>query len=94
MSKDIQMKELIAEFDKSGKSRINFCNDAGIGIHKFKYWENKLRVAEQPPSGFLAVQTKRSESRSDIELEYPNGVKLRLKNDAGLELLKSLINLL
>ncbi|MCH7401205.1 IS66 family insertion sequence element accessory protein TnpA [Belliella kenyensis] len=84
MNKREEMLELIAEFKTSGLSQRAFCDSKGFTLHNFNYWYRKLKREELSESGdvsrFLKVDISNLDnpSLSIIELEYPNGVKLKI----------------
>jgi len=66
---------------------------------KFKYWQgvyykthNKRKRIRKSPSAFIEIKPSGISNYKNIELEYPNGVKLRLADTSGIDL-RSLINI-
>jgi hypothetical protein len=92
MSKDQKMREVILEFSKSGLSRKVFCEQRGINLHTFVYWLGKIKQ-DNLFSGFIAVEPLAKKTALDIELEYPNGVKLRIAVAENLQTIHQLIAL-
>ena len=90
MSKDQQMRDVVLEFRKSGLSRKVFCEQRGINLHTFVYWLGKLKQENAFP-GFITVQPGVEKTCPDIELEYPNGVKLRIAVAENLKMIHQLI---
>jgi hypothetical protein len=71
-----KMQQLADEFKLFAGSKREFCDAAGVTLHTFNYWLKKFRLQNIPES-FIRVQTKPT-LLSGLELEYPNGVKIRL----------------
>jgi hypothetical protein len=96
MDKRKEMILLIEEFEGSGLSQKDFSASKGMGFHKFNYWFRKLKTENGVGDcgGFVRVDTIEAESASQtlLELEYPNGVKLKLSS-ADLSLVSHLIRL-
>jgi len=91
-----EMVLLMEEFERSGLSQKEFSATMGMGLPKFNYWYRKLkreRESEVSP-GFVQVDTLKADrvSRGQFELEYPNGVKLKLSS-VDLSLVAHLIRL-
>jgi len=66
---------------------------------KFKYWQgiyyttnNRRKRNKKSPSPFTEIKSQPITNYRNIELEYPNGVKLRLSDTSGIDL-KSLIHI-
>ena len=94
MEKREEMILLMEEFARSGQSQKDFSASKGMGFHKFNYWFRKLKKEREEPSGFVRVETGTilSVAGEQLELVYPNGV--RLKTASGdLSLLSRLIGL-
>jgi hypothetical protein len=87
---------LMKEFENSGQSQKDFSASKGMRFHKFNYWFRKLKKEKESeiPSGFVRIETAKpiNTSKELLELEYPNGVKLKLTS-VDLSLVCRLINL-
>ena len=83
------MSAMIEDWRSSGKSKKEYCLEKGIKESKFYYWYARLHETETAAVGFIPIQ-KRSAVK-EIEVFYPNGVKLKV--DLDLLLLSRLIRL-
>ena len=85
---------LMKEFSQSGQTQREFSAAKGMGIQKFNYWFRKLKSEKDGCSGFVPVETgaARSGTGEQLELVYPNGVKVRFCS-ADLSLVSRLIRL-
>jgi hypothetical protein len=96
MDKREEMILLIEEFKISGQSQKDFSASKGMGFHKFNYWYRKLNTERENanPSGFIRLDTAKAESAvfGQLELEYPNGVKLKISS-GDLSLVSHLVTL-
>ena len=83
MEKRKQMQAIVAAYHKSTISQKQFAANAGISIHKLKYWlhwSKKFKQEADTRAGFIPLPTTAlSQEASDcLEIAYPNGVKLKV----------------
>ena len=109
MRKETRFFELIRLHGDSGLSVREFCSNEGISPSTFYYWKKKLRgnesgrkndfiplIVRSPGEGITRGSTcsEINKSRDSlIELVFPNGTMLRVKNDLDLADLRALIHL-
>jgi len=109
MQKKTRFFELIRLHGDSGLSVREFCSNEGIAPSTFYYWRKKLHgknsgrendfiplLVKSPGDGISRGSTcsEISTNRDSlIELVYPNGTMLRIKNDLDLADLRALIHL-
>ena len=86
-----KMYQLVESYQQSGKSQKEFCIQSGIRLAKFNYWIRKFRQ-QQPSAGFLKIETGLASEQQELEICYPNGVRLKA-TAADLSLLSQLIRL-
>lgn len=95
------MFQVLEEFNKSGKTRKDFCADNKLAVNVFYYWQRKFR--EQPrglqQGSFVMVNTRGklqqgNSSTSVITVQYPNGVCLQVPGDSSPQILRTLISLI
>lgn len=101
ISEDLQEKmfALVEELYQLGVSRKEFCQQKGISVNCFYYWQKKYRQhagGDQP--GFIPVLTgKGSVTRHGfshpIVLSYPNGISLQLPAGIPIATLRTLLSL-
>lgn len=76
-----EMHRHIESWQQSKTTQKQYCTENNLAYHKFIYWVQKIREAQNPAAGmFIPVKT-RPGSRTfvaDVEITYPNGVRLRL----------------
>ena len=94
-----KMFVLVEQYLEGTQTIDDISKENNIRSSKFKYWlgvyykaYNKRKRSRRSPSGFIEIQPKQVSIYKNIELEYPNGVKLRLADTSGFDL-KSLINI-
>ena len=93
MSLEEQMFSLVEDFLKSGKTQREYSLFTGIGRAKFNYWVCKYRSYQQESaSGFIKVETTPGNQDQNLEILYPNGVRLKAAG-ADLSLIGQLIRL-
>ena len=104
-----EMEFFIALWKESGLSKYSFCKQENIDRTSFNYWLVKHGHKLNPPflkkmpkvkkGSFVAIdistpnEIRSSKVFSELELEYPNGVKLRLPKNFNKEELRTLISL-
>jgi transposase-like protein len=94
MDTEEKMFEIVEECLRSGKTQKEYSQEAGIGYAKFNYWVCKYRKQQQPSSGagFIKIGTFPTGEPQEIEVLYPNGVRLKV-GGANLSLISQLIRL-
>ena len=79
-------ERLVAQFEQSGLGRRAFCAARSIPVNTLDYWRRRLRREAPARSGFLEllpVAAKAGTSHGwDVELEFGDGVMLRLRRGA------------
>lgn len=100
-----QFRQIYDEWKQSGLSIQKYCENTGIKESRFYYWQSKLK-AESLPSAygkFIPVKlsgkstvysTKNSINKPLCEVEYPNGVIVRVTSDMTLDQLHRMVTLL
>lgn len=100
--------ELLERQKGSGLSVRGFCSNEGIAPSTFYYWQKKLRVGSSGhrfiplvvQTQSLAVHSLPEQSSGSgidsapVEISYPNGTTLRIKQSLDLAGLRSLVSLL
>jgi len=71
------MFPIIEEWRDSGLTKQAFCEQKGIAKSVFFYWHKKYKE-EHSAGGFLPIEISGSSSGSFIEIQYPNGIVVRL----------------
>jgi len=106
-SKFLKLQERQKE---SGLTVRNFCSNEGIAPSSFYYWLKKIKneangkrfiplvvkSAGASVNPFLQSELSQGQRVDDplLEITYPNGITLRVKNDLDLAHLRSLVLLL
>ena len=65
-----QIAQMIEAQAKSGLSKKAFCNEQGISVANFYYWQRRLSEEEQDSEGFTALSVRPA---ADLELCLPDG---------------------
>jgi transposase-like protein len=91
-----KMFELIKLCERSGMNNKTFCEQHGIGQAMFYYWKKKYIQSQSTHEGkFVPVRIKDSQVQTgEIEICYPNGVRLKLSQGIDLSIIRSFIGLL
>ena len=88
-----EMLRLVAVYEQSGVSQKAFCQSAGLNLSRFGYWVRRVRRERETAAGFVKVETTlASHPAIELELVYPNGVKIKLQ-EANLPLISQLLRL-
>ena len=87
------MYTLIEKSNQSNVSKKQFCQQEGIPLSVFYYWQKKYKQATQAPDkGFLPVEiSSKPQAQGSIEITFPNGVILRLKGGSDIDMIRSLV---
>ena len=84
-------------------TRRSSCKEHGISSATFYNWQKKYRETELKPDGkfvplVISAQTKQPEQTKakniEIEISYPNGVRVKLNQEMDLPMLRALICLM
>jgi hypothetical protein len=109
MSNHLRFASLINRQKESGLTVKMFCANEGIPESSFYYWQHRIKKESKEkqfiplvvkPAGTRAHRSNQEEPVklcSDnflIEISYPNGINLRIKNDLELDQLRALVSLL
>ena len=85
--KRMQMFAMIADWQQSGMSKKRYCAEKGINEATFYYWYSRNKERISSPGSFISID--RTSKKREVEVIYPNGV--RIKADTDLSLLSQLI---
>jgi hypothetical protein len=89
-----RMFSLIKSCKESGMSNKDFCKANGIGTAMFYYWQKKLTESKyNKPESFIPVEDNKEKGQSEIEIVYPNGVRIKLAPATNLSIIRTLIGL-
>lgn len=84
-----RMLSMIADWQQSGKSKKAYCMEKGINEATFYYWFSRSKENATARCSFITID--KMSRKSEIEVIYPNGVRIKTEND--LALLSQLIRL-
>jgi len=90
-----EMRYHLSCWQQSNQSQKQYCLDNHLPLYKFHYWSQKLRKQSNPlDDSFVPIDinSSLSHSNAEVELSYPNGVRLRIPS-ADLHLIGQLIRL-
>ena len=81
-----QMAQMIEAQAKSGLSKKAFCNEQGISVANFYYWQRRLSEEEQDSEGFTALSVRPA---AELELRLPDGrwIGVRTQSSEALRIL-------
>jgi len=91
-----QWKVLIAEWQESGKTRKEFCQERDVTVATFSYWRTKLNRLEsahpegEKQEGFVRYDLA-SFFAAGYTVEWPDGMKLCIPPGKGVHELTALI---
>ena len=91
-----EMFTLIEQWEKSVTSQKEFCTQHDLRPHVFYYWLNKYkRMRSTSRSGFVPVEISAGEAQpkdqGEIQIQYPNGVMVILRESVNISRLRALI---
>lgn len=83
-----------SSWKKSGISKKAYFDQQGLGYHTILYWVAKINLAAANPGSFSALAlpaNSLSSAAGGIEIEYPNGTRIRWQGDFTAAFIKSLL---
>ena len=97
-----QFRQIHEDWKQIRLSVQQYCENTGITESRFYYWKSKLKAASLPSacgsfipvkmSGKSSVYSSRNSSGKDLcEIEYPNGVVVRVTSDMTLDQLRQMV---
>jgi hypothetical protein len=84
-------------WQESGLTQSDYCRQAELSRHRFKYWRRKLEPAsvnrrkKKRENGFVPVQVRPCSVEASLTLALPNGMVVRGIDDGNVELVKRLV---
>lgn len=81
-AKRVQMLSMIADWQQSGMSKKRYCAEKGINEATFYYWFSRCKENGTSSGRFIAID--KSFKKSEVEVVYPNGVRIKVDTDLGL----------
>ena len=90
-----EMFPIVEEWQTGKENKKAFCKQKGIAISVFYYWQKRYKES-QDSGGFVPIRinTKGQLSRNPvIEIEYPNGVLVRLPNQTLPSIVRQYLHL-
>ena len=93
-----EMYPLVAKWEKSGQSRLHFSQAHGVKAHTFHYWVNKYKKEKGAKEAAISRDkfiplSVNSIPTSQLELCYPNGVRLQIIGQVRSDYIGQLIKL-
>ena len=89
------MYPLIEAYEQSGQTQKSFCAAHHIKLATFIYWLQKYREAKisKPKGGnaFVALKVGPSPTDGNVEVVYPNGVRVCFQQLVPTSVLKELV---
>ena len=95
-TREQEMFRLVETALGSGFSNKTFCEQQGIDQANFYYWKKKYQQTRlEYQDKFISLQAPPTNCRTnELEICYPNGVRLRLPLGMELSVVRSFIDLL
>lgn len=88
--KRVHMHRMISDWRSSGKNKKQYCAEKGVSSSTFYYWFSHGKATMEVSGDFVEL-SKINRHGAEVEITYPNGVKLKV--GANLSLLSQLIRL-
>jgi len=92
------MRALFDQWQTQGISKQAFCNQNGIGYHKFNYWVKKFRPKKTPvpTHGFSQIPVQQPDVMVQIQqvlavITFPSGARIELFDSLDASFLRKLI---
>ena len=86
------MLPLVEQWQQSGMSQRAFCQQHHLKVSTFGYWVGRSKQSQACPGGFSPIDVSGASAGQQVEIIYPNGVKLAVGTQ-DLRLIGQLIGL-
>jgi hypothetical protein len=95
-----KMRELYDQWQTQGISKQAFCNQNGMGYHKFNYWVKKFHgknvATVAPARGFSQISVPQPEliapdQQSLAAITFPSGARIELFGSLDASFIRKLI---
>ncbi len=87
-----RMQSLVAAWPSSNQSKSQFCQENNVNESTFDYWRRKSRRETSTNGRFIKV-AQAPLPCANIEVHYPNGVRIVIVASHDLTLLSELVHL-
>ena len=90
-----KMFSLIKKWQDSGLSKKEFCKQQDIATQNFHYWSKKYKQTYSSlENEFIPIEVNPVQeiTKDEIQIFYPNGVKLIFSEDLSFSKIRALIN--
>lgn len=77
------MLQLVEQWQQSSMSRKVFCEEHSLKLSTFDYWIAQKRRVNAPDS-FITLVPEVSSDPQQVELSFPNGVRVKVSADVSL----------
>ncbi len=88
-------KTLIAEYEISGLSQVEFCKQNELSLAQFSYYRGALkpeqRTSKNPPSTFVPVKVNQQAAINEMRVILPNGFQFAFPSEIESSRIKELI---
>jgi hypothetical protein len=79
-----RMFSLVEQYMNGNQTRKDFCQEHGINLNTFSYWQRKYRQDKQRKNNFIPIQINSDidnrRSTDDIcTIELPNGIIIKIR---------------
>lgn len=88
-----EMFPLVEQWLESGEKQSDFCESYGLSVATLGYWRKKYlnqNTTASQPGNFVSLTVSPPATVGEIEISYPNGVKIRLGVTIGASFLREL----
>lgn len=77
MDQRLRMKAEVERWRESGLTQRAFSEQLGMKVATFAYWVSRTKEAEKK-KGFIPLGPGQNFSVSEMEITYPNGLRLKV----------------
>ena len=92
-----EIESYLNQWKESGLSKKDYCEHTGINYWAFKRWCYQYgyvkRRSARSQNGFIQLNPTSMGPIGNMEVIYPNGVRIQLPATNNKELLRTLVNL-
>ena len=86
-----EREEYVLRYRTSGLTQKQYCEEEGLSVATLGYWLKRARDQEEQQVGsFVPIQPAARDNK-DIEIIYPDGIKVRMNHSVDVEYIRALL---
>ena len=87
-----EMFKIVEEYQQSGQTQKEFCEQRSLSLFQFKYWLQKYRKEKSKDNPFIPLQIGNANSFGSYRINLPNGIVIHLNGAESLKLIAEVVH--